>query len=343
MTHQELSEAKNDLRNTVFLNFSSTKNQLTKQDMIEWFSKMRIFKPTRMSVPNKSARYNADMFEQLIRTCDDWGTYKLENRSNFCLTFQYGSMAAFSARMPLDVWKERERDLVCFLEDYFVRMDGCFGYVVNYFDDYIVQNPFGGGRMSSWKLDDTDFPDIQSIPLTFAPNNPNYIFLDPSYLPGHRYRFEKVDFVVSAYMWMGPDIFYIISNDKLKSVCECEENTEFTPGFRRICLWKNLVEYNHPTYRERQWAFREVVDWQESMQDLYEKLPKHYEEENKKRATVEMWRGTFPNGGTLLVRYYVDKRGKACGKHKAYAYIEREMDGNTIIKQERTKIETGKK
>ena len=53
--------------------------------------------------------------------------------------------------------------------------------------------------------------------------------------------------------------------------------------------------------------------------------------------SIEIQRGNFSHGGTLLVKFYVDKNGKVCSKSVANACIQREMQGHTIVWQERIK------
>ena len=338
MMPQEKQDRITKEKNTVRIKLGTIKNKISKDDILDWFSKLCFFKPVRMSIPQKITRYNADIFEQTIRTDDSYTNYWLESRSNYHIGVIYNSTLSFDITIPLNIWQEREQELTNFLQEFFVRIDGCFGYAVNCFDHFFIQNPMDIGTYERWQIDDTDFLGVKCIPFVSMKNDPTHLIVYPSYLPGHRESLYNVSLTISPYMWIGPDFYRAIPEKTLRTFNNCEENVEFAPGFRKICLWKDIYDYNHPTYRERQWAFRKITNWVEVMQDLYKIFPLHETDEDKKHAAIEIFRGSFPNGGTLLARFYIDNHGRSCEKFKAYAYIEREMDGNTILRQERIKI-----
>jgi hypothetical protein len=96
-----------------------------------------------------------------------------------------------------------------------------------------------------------------------------------------------------------------------------------------------VYEYNAPLYRERQWAFRRGVDMDANVKRFGREVQRLRDEKDMQHTMIEIETGHFPNGGRLLARYYVDERGRACEKAKATACVEREMDGNAVLKQER--------
>ena len=139
-------------------------------------------------------------------------------------------------------------------------------------------------------------------------------------------------------MWFGPDYFRFFSQEKLEKYNNCQENEGFAIGYRRVCLWDDVAEYNALLYRERQWDFLKKLEIKKIVKELNSKPFIIKNSDYTPDPSIEIQRGNFSHGGTLLAKFYVDKKGKSCSKSVAYACIQREMQGNEIVWQERIRL-----
>ena len=139
-------------------------------------------------------------------------------------------------------------------------------------------------------------------------------------------------------MWVGPDFYTFFPRESIESYTDCVENIEISPGYRRICLWENIAEYNHPIYRRRQWSFRRSISMDAILKELSSKPLIYKNGDSCNDPHIEFKRGKFKHGGELLVMFYVDEANCNTKKSKAIACIEREMNGNTIVWEKRKKL-----
>ena len=343
-TKRLLETSTTSLKNKLKINIYVYGNQFNRDIVYKWFTVFRFFKPTRMQI-YQSGRYCPKRFSEaaLKEAALDKRTslLGLYNTSwGFTEVYLNDLSASFSFKIPLDLWIEHRKEIISNYQEIFMELDGCFGFIVNCFDDEIIQNPCDINVYKRYKLSDSDFPGINNIPI--IPRDlplpyPMYQ-IDPSYLPGHTERYGELAFTTAPYMWFGPDFYRFFSQEKLEEFNDCQENVEIAVGYRRICLWDNVAEYNATQYRNRQWSFREKIEMEKVLKELNSKpfIPK--DKNFVPDPTIEFNKGDFPHGGTLLAKFYVDKKGRPCSKSVAYAYIQREMDGHTIVWQERVKM-----
>lgn len=334
LTHKLLAEKIRIFKNSVFIQFSVIGNKCEKEEVFRWFTHLKLFKPTRMGLLGKYARYDETRLRTAIMS-NSQGAWSIEDRSHNNIHVCISATASFHAWLNADIWSTKKDDILSFLDSFFVNSGACYGYVVNAFDHQMIQNTTNPTDYEFHGVTDSDFPGIREIPLVPSGFPTTPFRPDPSCLPGAKTQYDHLQFVVAPYMWVGPEFYAVVDENVLSDYDQCEENIEFAPNCRRICLWENLYEYNAPIYRQRQWAFREKTNWAEAMKHLSETLPIYYKKDNQNDAQVEFYTGKFPHGGTLLCKFYVDAHGAPCPKSEAYACVQREMKGNDIVYQER--------
>lgn len=317
-------------------------NQFDRKTVHKWLTTFRFFKPTRMRMNRNgtycSKRYNESVFndvaldEKVTFLCLEdakWGSIKVDLD---------GMTASFIVKIPIKLWMQQKTRIIDAYQKIFVELGGCFGYVVNCFDYEIIQNPRDADVYKRYKLNDSDFPGINEIPIIPRDCSRPYPMyqIDTSYLPGYKKKYGKITFTTAPYMWFGPDYTDFFSKERLDKFNNCQENNEFAVGYRRICLWDNIEEYNASVYRERQWDFLKEIGINEIVDELNRKPFISNNSKHTFDPSVEFERGSFSHGGTLLARFYVDGNGNACSKSVAHACVQREMQGHTIVWQERT-------
>lgn len=315
-----------------------------KETIYKWFTDFCFFKPTKMRTYHKgqlfAKRYSeAALKESVLSEKTSFvGLYNTKRgfmEASFC-----HSSSFFIIKLPYTLWIQNKAAIIDKYQKLFVEFGGCFGFVVNSFDYDIIQNPCDANVYNVYKLGDTDFAGINSIPIIQRDLSLPYPLyqIDPSYLPGHAEWYDKLVFTTAPYMWFGPDFYKFFSKEKLSNFENCQENIEFSTGYRRICLWENIAEYNNALYRQRQWDFRDVVAMDRVIEALHAKPFIYKRSEIVQDPTIEFESGKFPHGGTLISRLYVDSNGKKCSKSAADAYILREISGHTVVFEKKVKL-----
>lgn len=337
------------IKNGVNINLSIYGNQIPPERAKEWFTKLWLcyFKPARMSIyvdaRGGQRRYNETVFFEKFH--DAVGnrknaTFELydttgRNRSEVSVC---ASSSRMYMRLPVEIWQIEKRKIIATYEELFTSMGGCFGFVAHRFDDEIVQNPNDISVYERYGVTDSDFSDVHSIPVLPKQYPHDMTRFDLSYLPGHHQWYDRMVFTVAPYMWFGPDFVTFFSTEKLTGFQNCEENTEIVQGYRRICLWNDISEYNAPIYRNRQWYFRRELQMDSIVQELCKQPFCPKDQNNNSDAMIEFQRGEFSHGGELLAIFYLDEKGRACSKSNAYACVQREMKGNEIVWQEKMNL-----
>ena len=341
-----LGEIKSSLRSEIRANIYVYGNQIDRNIVYDWFTKFRFFKPTRLDIYKKTRhcpkRYSEAALKETVfdEKVTSIGLYDTKDSE---IKFHIGNIsAALEVKIPVTVWKERKDELIEIYQRSFLGSDGCFGLLVNCFDDGIIQNPWNDRLYELYELDDSDFPGIRSIPKVRMDSPLPQYRIDTSYLPGHRKYHDKLCFTVAPYMWFGPDYSRFFSLSVIESFEDCEINSEFAPGYRHIRLWDDISEYNAPAYRRRQKDLRDKMKIDEVVNELNRKPYVRKDGTSGYDPSTEISFGQFPHGGTLLAKFYVDKNGAGCSKSEAYACVHREMDGHTIVWQEKIKMEETK-
>ena len=332
-------ELKERLRNRVLFHIGVGGSEFTRETIQKYFSSLCFFKPVEMSIYRylkggvrryKEALFNEAIFDKKVTNL------RLRGDSNsICMSSSWETSSYFDMILTKEIWEEHKSAIIQNYQEIFTTLGASFGFMVNQFDYSVIQNPQDLGEYKYYQVDDSDYPGIWDIPLLPLRSGDIYPRVDISYLPGNSIQYDRRVFAPGTYMWAGPDFNGLIYPETLENFNECEENTEFAPGYRRIILWDNVFEYNHPTYRERQWAFRKHID----LDGLKERIRSATKNENSQSdPSIEFKTGKFEHGGTLMGIAYIDKKGRACKKSEAYACIKREMNGDDVVWQERVKL-----
>ena len=342
----KLNEKKN-LRNSIIIYLCIYGEYIPLEGVQQWFRLTRCFMPSHITQivnsKSKKIRYDEALFDNIINSIivsQEYGYYILRSdKSIFYSKFLYEkNCSCFEARIPLQILEEQPEFLHEY-EEIFVKLNACMGYMVNSFDDYIIQNPQDANTYSDYDVDELDYVFIKDVPV--IPSEMPGIWqdrFDVEFLPGHHELYDRLLFTTAPYMWFGPDYLTFVPFKKLQKFRNCEENTEFAPGFRRVFLWNNVREYNAKKYRLRQWAFRRGMQIDPIVHKLKNEPFRNKEGDVAGDPSIEFKTGEFEHGGELLAIFYFDKKGQPTVKSKASACIYREMKGNSIVWQEKRRI-----
>ena len=315
-----------DNRKRVFISISIY-GKVLPNIILEWFYSFQLFSYTRMGIDANYKKYNDKIFKEAINS-NVYNSFHLEDRSYNVIRCHNDSTTSFEMKLSTDLWEENKHTLISKIENVFSETKACFAFVVNMFDDYVVQNPSSIDIYQIYGVDDSDFQGVLNIPI--VPNEWKHLppRIDPSYLPGHRVVIRNMNFTVAPYMWFGPNFEKFSLYKKIVSYKGCIENTEFLPGYRRICLWEDIKEYNNPIYRKYQHKFKKTI----FKDELIKKFDKTvYSETLPTDSHILIQQEKTENSNVLTIDFYLNEKGESCKQSQAAYHVKRIMDDNNNI------------
>ena len=221
------------LKNTMLLYLNVYGNYVKEDDLKNWFSKLSFFKPKGMSIhvgaSGDRKRYKENVFLEKIHEVAKGkinSILGIDNGGLWSEAVLFPTSCRFKVVIPMEIWEERKDIIIRIYEEIFEELGGCFGFIVNRFDDEVVQNPSSADEYDIYGVDDSDFPNVRKIPI-IPRKMPHWKDqIDPSFLPGKRLRYDEMTFTTAPYMWIGPDFFRFFPQDKIEKFRNCEENVE---------------------------------------------------------------------------------------------------------------------
>lgn len=140
------------------------------------------------------------------------------------------------------------------------------------------------------------------------------------------YRFWTYGYGLGAFyrMWFGKDSYEILDKDTLRNF-SCYENIVLDNDVTRITLYEDVLDYDKKENRDKQMAFRKVLN----IDEIAAKLRLEEEEERKLKSDPEIniQEGNFEHGGVRLIQTYL-KDGEIAHRFEADSVEERELDEN---------------
>jgi len=123
--------------------------------------------------------------------------------------------------------------------------------------DLRLQNTNG---IDEWLFEKVALPDYAVIvPNPVYTSEKEIYVLDIESLPGHVHHIDygdKLSFGSCWKMYFAPIYYKYIPKQLFDDFNDCFENVVFPDGLRRIILHENIVDFDLPENRARQWAFR---------------------------------------------------------------------------------------
>ena len=151
----------------IYLNIANT--TFSRYELSNLFSKLCLFKPTRMEISKEcyggSRRYNKAVFENAIldKNNKHFGLYNT-GASRISISI-FANSAVVHIRMLLETWEREKTELISLIDDFFVKLNGCFAFAVNSFDYNIVQNPGYINDYITYGVGENDFHGIGEVPV----------------------------------------------------------------------------------------------------------------------------------------------------------------------------------
>ena len=331
------------LQNSVRVCFCSYGLPPSEEAIKKWLVFSEITAPSDMYITannrTKSLRFKTDKLEKAIDE-NKFLSFSLTNLDNvYDISVRiYAHSSCFCADIPLDYFTGHQAEI----EKLFTELNCCFGYVDNLFDTLWVQNGMFLDIENLYNITEEDCDEIRDVkPL---PGYDEQKYLDKSNMPGYVQEYVALRFTSAPIMYIGNDFYRFFDKDVVMKFSDCEDNLMINDTTRRIVLTNDLLKYNDPSFRRRQRSFRSTLNINEII-DGYIRNPMVYKNAEsemiaKSSLSIEISRGNFEHGGTLLVRAYVNKRNNSCEKSKAYAYIETEFADDGMVWQKKFKINT---
>lgn len=338
--------SRGDFINSIEVELFLFGRELPRVNLLKCFNKLCFFDPKGYDVyfpmgKDVHKRYDEESFaETVLKTKGEVIVLRSFKHKYKLRTTLRSDGARIYFNVSSDMWKERKTEIIKNLEEVFFENGLIFGYAINAFDRWGVHTS-DLYRRKKFELNDNDYPGILSIPTYIDEKDPfKTEKINTLFLPGHSFTYTDFFWIRTApYMWFGPDFYKFFSLEDLEEFDNCEFNSEINIGFRKICLWHDISEYNALKYIERQWDFRNVMRFDETYNELRKYFLYRFKTGDfKSNPAIEFKTGKFPHGGELLAIYYLDSNHKTCCKLDATYCDEREMKGNEIVWHERRKL-----
>lgn len=228
---------------TVVFSMTVDGNTLTFDQCKEWFERMTTFKVHYMAGNTATKLYNRlykeKKFYSGLKNDFKLGHFlytlqpKYEDNSHpieYIYILYDIIKSDLIAFMNIDYFDEHKDKILKDFNEMFISFNGCMGYICNYFDNVILQNPKDAKVYTELGI---DLSTVKIIPGQMT--GLWYDQIDVQCLPGHKDILSGfLPFQVCYGMWFGPDYYRFIQEENVASFTDCEKNVDLGNGFRYI-------------------------------------------------------------------------------------------------------------
>jgi len=278
-----------------------------------WFVKLLLFTPNSMSfrnqTQNKHVSYKKEKFFHYLNketmlehyniTCGDMkNTVRCINNS------ASNGLLIASAILDKELYIKYEEDINKYIDELMNEI-GIVAYVSDLTDDFWQNNK---------QVEMYDYRDksIEGIPLKADEIFKDKMAVDVEKLPGYGEQIDNIWFGAAWKMWFGEPYYEFISKESIEKFKDCYKNEKITDNCRCITLYEDMDDYKNPENRERQWKFKETIDFQNVVERLRETGINSVDD-----PELEIETGNFEHGGVRLFKEYFDSEGNSVPKSKA--------------------------
>jgi len=266
-------------------------------DIIElWFRKMKIFKPTRMSMSNytdnKRKRYvDKNFYEELNREISE-GEFKISYygviMNNWISSNKYykdHDSVLLSAYLEREIYDDNEGEILILI-DGIMENNGIVGRMVESKSAY------------SWvdKLVKSDSEEL----------------IDIEKLPGYEVEINNIWYGASWKMWFNTPYYEYVPKNIIENYKDCYKNEKISSECICITLYEDMSDYNNPIHKELQVKFKEAINFDELVKKAEATVVKKPVDPH---TAIEF--GDYKNGGKRRVINYLDDEEKSTRRSKA--------------------------
>ncbi|AEV68245.1 hypothetical protein [Acetivibrio clariflavus] len=308
------------MENGVILKIVFKKNCLS-YDILKWFIALDLidFKNIRYKKGNKPAKeivYSKEKFDMilidLLKNEDRFIFEAYDNQYDFCLPKKDNSFL-LSISFNGEIFIKNKTKLFKFIDDIF---NNDFGYVafICHNDDITWQN-----------INDLDYIKAKNQPYEHLKLIPHPYFsgqmiVDIEQNPGHSHMVNDLWFGSCWAMWFGNDYYQYIPENLIASFKDGYENIQLDSGARRVLLYEDIFSFDKPENRIIQKKFRDITGMDVVAHDLMNRPPENID------PTIEILNGHFENGGTKMMKRYLNNENEIIEKSKAVKVEIREIE-----------------
>lgn len=280
----------------------------------EWIEQMMLFSPENMKLKHyKKGRfvpYDEKVFGNEIKKetiNSDYNVFiKDLHNSVTCFTNSNSyEVAILTAILEYDIFINNE-EMIYGLITQIMNYIGIVGRIVsledNYWQNNIELEPYIRNNKS-----------LSGIPLKKHPIFPDQQAVDVEKLPGYEVQVENIWFGAVWKMWFNDFYYQFVPRENFERFTNCHCNEKISENCRCITLYDDVLTYNEPENREKQWKFKEAIKFKETVNRLREMGTCV----DKKDPYIEMFDGNFDHGGKKLFKIYLDNSEGIIAKSKA--------------------------
>lgn len=307
--------------------------QLSPEKIEYCFNNMIFFKPTYMrgmhSTSHKLVRYNAKKFSDMIKLEGMNDEFKAElrvkngNEDFSIIKGSYGkSLTWISCSLCKATYEKYKTKILEFVDMCMISFDGIVAHAESSLDSF-WQNAEEVGYYTGYGNS------IEGIKLIPDKSRHNVQIVDIEENEGHQHIRSGIWFGSSWTMWFGNAYSQYVDRLILERFNQGCDNRTLINGTVRIMLYENVWDYENPENRKVKLDFRNRLQIDRIAHEI-ERKPLEVEEFEP--PVVEIFRGGFDHGGTLLVKYYFNDKKKPCRKDRASLcrIVEQSKDGQIL-------------
>ncbi|MFV0394903.1 MAG: hypothetical protein ACK5LC_10990 [Coprobacillaceae bacterium] len=298
---------------------------------IKWMELLDLFKPTDMRIRHykngKNVKYNEKTLMNKMQDefkFDKFDVYVTNRKSNIhCFKNQnYNGTVLATAVLEYDTYMENESRINLLINE-IMDESGIVARAVSLTDSVWQSN-------TQVEMYEMKGKDISGVPLIDSKTFKGQKEVDVIKLPGYEEQIDGIWFGASWKMWFNQAYYEFIPQEAIERFTDCYENKKISDMCTCITLYEDVMDYDNPENRKRQWKFKEVINFQKIVTEL-----KKVGINRSNDPHVEILDGSTPI--TRINKMYLDDNGNNVVRSKAtkIKIIEYDRAGRIISEEEK--------
>lgn len=165
--------------------------------------------------------------------------------------------------------------------------------------------------LNIYKIKGKSIDHLSLIPSSIFPTTE---IVDIKKNPGYQEYVGNILFGASWKMWFGKEFYQYVHQSVLAAFTEGYRNELLTDDVLCITLYENILDYDNPVNRAKQWAFRKAIDFDATLA----KAEEMFKNNRVLDPEMEINDGKFEHGGVKQVICYLTEDNKSIKKSQAY-------------------------
>ncbi|AEV68256.1 hypothetical protein [Acetivibrio clariflavus] len=296
------------------------KNKCLGYDIFDKFSNLRLISfdtiRIRQNKKTKNVNYSEVQFCEILSNLlkvEDEFVFEAYDKKNHFRILKKKINCIFSISLNPNIFINARNEIFSSINDLFIEDKAIVGHICDGVD-YFWQNT---EQLENYISYNKSYAHLKLIQNPYFRNDR---IVDIEQNPGHSHMVNDLWFGSSWAMWFGIDYYQYIPENLIASFKDGYENVQFDNGARRVLLYEDIFSFDRPENRIIQQKFREITGMDVVAHDLMNRPPENID------PTIEILNGHFENGGTKMMKRYLNNENEMIEKSKAVKVEIREIE-----------------